>query len=93
MKPNLRRNLSGSFSPHDLGAGCWRLSRGHPVEIEIYLTDVENAAAEHLRCAALCGLAVEWRGPDSEASYGKIFPGAFVDAAGGDEIVIVPPQP
>lgn len=44
--------------------------------------------------APLAGvLAVEWRGPDSEANYGKIFPGAFVDAAGGDEIVVMPPQP
>ena len=39
------------------------------------------------------GLAVEWRGPDSDANYAKIFPGAFVDAAGGDEIVVMPPQP
>jgi hypothetical protein len=39
------------------------------------------------------GLAVEWRGPDSAANYGKIYPGAFVDAAGGDEIVILPPRP
>jgi hypothetical protein len=39
------------------------------------------------------GLAVEWRGPDAAANYGRIFPGAFIDAAGGEEIVVIPPQP
>ena len=62
MKPNLRRNLSGSFVPQDLGADCWRLSRGDPPEIEIFLKDVETAAAATLRCASVCGLGVEWRG-------------------------------
>ena len=64
MKPNLRRNLSGSFVPHDLGADCWRLSRGNPPEIEIFLTGVEAAAAGTLRSASVCALAVEWRGED-----------------------------
>ena len=34
------------------------------MDIEIYLTDVESAAAQHLRCATLCGLAIEWRDED-----------------------------
>ncbi len=39
------------------------------------------------------GSAVEWRGPDAAANYGRIFPGAFVDGAGGEAIAVTPPQP
>ena len=38
-------------------------------------------------------LAVEWRGPDAAAAYERIFPGAFVDGAGGDGMAVIPPQP
>jgi hypothetical protein len=38
-------------------------------------------------------LAIEWRGPDAAAGYERIFPGAFVDGAGGESMVVTPPQP
>jgi hypothetical protein len=39
------------------------------------------------------GIAVEWRGPDAADRYGRVFPGAFVDAAGGEGVIVTPPQP
>lgn len=37
--------------------------------------------------------AVEVRGPDSSAKYRAIYPSSDPDAAGGEDIVIVPPRP
>jgi hypothetical protein len=54
----------------------------------------ESAALIGARRAPLTGgLAVEWRGPDADAAYRSIFPGAAPDAAGGEDIVIRPPAP
>jgi hypothetical protein len=39
------------------------------------------------------GLAVEWRGPDAAARYGRIFPSAVIDGSGGEEMIVTPPQP
>ncbi|HXT02036.1 MAG TPA: hypothetical protein VN915_15275 [Elusimicrobiota bacterium] len=38
-------------------------------------------------------LAVEWRGPDEESGYGRVFPAAVVDGKGGEDITVTPPQP
>ena len=38
-------------------------------------------------------LAVEWRSGDTAGDYREVFPGKNPDAAGGEDIVIHPPQP
>jgi len=62
MKPNVRRSLSGVFSPSDLGNGVWRITRSAPPVIDVYLQGAEAAAAEVLGSATVTDMEVEWRG-------------------------------
>ena len=62
MKPNMRRNLPGTFVTRDLADGAWRLSRSEPVPIDVFVRGADFRAAETLRPSAVRDVDVEWRG-------------------------------
>ncbi len=62
MKPNVRRNLPGTFLTQDLGQGAWRLSRSEPKPIEVFVRGADFRAAEVLRPRAVRDVDIEWRG-------------------------------
>jgi hypothetical protein len=62
MKPNMRRNLPGTFVTRDLEDGAWRLSRSEPVPIDVFVRGADFRAAETLRPSAVRDVDVEWRG-------------------------------
>ena len=63
MKPNVRRNLPGTFLTQDLGQGAWRLSRSEPKPIEVFVRGADFRAAEGLAAAsAVRDVDIEWRG-------------------------------
>jgi hypothetical protein len=61
MKPQMRRNLSGTFLPQDLGKGAWRLTRGEAPDTDVFLRGAEPNATEALRGATVSDIAIEWR--------------------------------
>jgi hypothetical protein len=61
MSLKLRRNYSGAFQPKTLGDGAWQLSRRAPHEIEVFLRDAEQGAAQAFGAAPLVDLGIEWR--------------------------------
>jgi hypothetical protein len=61
MKPNMRRNLPGTFLTRDLGVGAWRLSRSEPAPVDVFLRGAEPAAAEAFRSLTLRDIDIEWR--------------------------------
>jgi hypothetical protein len=60
MQSKMRRNLAGTFVPHDLGGGAWRLSRREPSPIDIHLRGAQAGAADALRPAAVSDIGIEW---------------------------------
>jgi hypothetical protein len=62
MKPNMRRNLPGTFVTRDFGEGAWRLSRSEPLRIDVFVRGADFRAAETLRPSAVRDVDVEWRG-------------------------------
>jgi HSP20 family molecular chaperone IbpA len=68
MKPNMRRNLSGTFLAQQLGKGAWRLVRDEPPAAEIFLRGAEPAAAAAMAGSAVSDIAIEWRGETVELS-------------------------
>jgi hypothetical protein len=61
MKPNMRRNLPGTFRTQVLAADAWRLSRSEPTHIDVYLRGADPDAAEALRLATAADIDIEWR--------------------------------
>jgi hypothetical protein len=61
MNPKLRRNFSGAFQAHDLGNGAWRLDRGVPHPVDVYLHGSERRAAQAFGVASIGDLGIEWR--------------------------------
>jgi hypothetical protein len=62
MKPNMRRNFPGTFAPQDLKEGAWRLSRGEPAPIDVFVLGTDSGATETLRRSGIRDVEVEWRG-------------------------------
>src|SRR5271155_5555471 len=62
MKPNMRRNLPGTFVTRNLEEGAWRLSRSEPLPIDVFVRGADFRAAETLRPSAVRDVDVEWRG-------------------------------
>ena len=58
--PKLRRNFSGAFIAQELGHGAWRLQRGAPRAVAIYLHDAERGAAQAFGDAPAADLGIEW---------------------------------
>jgi hypothetical protein len=61
VKPNMRRQLPGTFETQDLGAGVWRLSRSEPGPIDVFVLGATPQAAEYLRAPSVRDLDIEWR--------------------------------
>ena len=61
MRANARRNLPGTLMTHDLGEGAWRLSRGGPAALEVFLRGADFRAAETLRPSGISDVDIEWR--------------------------------
>lgn len=61
MKRNMRRQLPGTFSTQDLGAGVWRLSRGEPARIDVFVLGASPEAAEFLGASGVHDLDIDWR--------------------------------
>src|ERR1700722_6583567 len=61
MKPNMRRNLPGSYVTRALGEGAWRRSRSEPLPIDVFVRGADFRAAETLRPSAVRDVDVEWR--------------------------------
>jgi hypothetical protein len=61
MKPNMRRNLPGTFLARELQGGAWRLARDQPAPAELFLRGTDPGAAEVLRAAAIVDIDIEWR--------------------------------
>ncbi|MEP6885770.1 MAG: hypothetical protein ABJC66_13565 [Gammaproteobacteria bacterium] len=62
MKPNLRRNLSGTFMPRDVNQGAWRLLRSEPPAVEVLLRGAESGAVQALRPLIVGDIELEWQG-------------------------------
>jgi len=61
MKPNMRRNLPGTFLTRDLHGGSWHLSRNEPAVAELFLHGTDPRLAEVLRCRTVSDIDIEWR--------------------------------
>ena len=61
MRADVRRNFPGTFMCHDLEEGAWRLSRGSPAPVEVFLRGAEFRAADTLRPSSVGDLDIEWR--------------------------------
>jgi hypothetical protein len=61
MKPNMRRELPGSFLPRDLDAGSWLLSGDEPALAQVLLRGADPDAQEIFRSAAVSDIEIEWR--------------------------------
>lgn len=61
MNPKMRCHLPGTFLPRDLKDGAWRLSRGEPAPIDVFLRGAESQAAEALRSPNVRDIDIEWR--------------------------------
>lgn len=61
MKPNMRRNLPGTFLTRRLAQSAWRLSRGEPDAIDVFVRARDPAAAEALRSREVSDIDIEWR--------------------------------
>lgn len=57
----MRRNLPGGFLARELGERAWRLSRGEPEPVEVFVLGAEPAAAGCLRAPDLRDIGLEWR--------------------------------
>jgi hypothetical protein len=60
MHPKMRRNFSGEFRAQDLGHGAWRLNRGVPHAIDVYLHGAERRAAQAFGSEPIVDLGIEW---------------------------------
>jgi hypothetical protein len=60
MIPKMRRNLPGPFVARNIGAGSWRLVRGHPEPIDVILRGAQPQAEEALSSLEAEHLDIEW---------------------------------
>ena len=60
MKPNMRRNLPGTFRTQVLRNGAWRLSRGEPAAIDVFLRSADSDAADAFRPPTVSDIDIEW---------------------------------
>lgn len=58
----MRRNLPGGFLVRQLGEGAWRLSRGEPKPVEVFVLGAEPAAAGFFRAPDVRDIGLEWHG-------------------------------
>jgi hypothetical protein len=61
MKRKMRRHLPGKFLPREIKDGAWRLSRGAPEPIDIFLKGLDSHTAEVLRVAEVADIDIEWQ--------------------------------
>jgi hypothetical protein len=61
MKAKMRRHLPGTFMTRALGEGAWRLSRGEPAPIDVFVRGTESGGAEALRSPFVRDIDIEWR--------------------------------
>jgi hypothetical protein len=57
----MRRHLPGTFLAHHLGDGAWRLSRGEPAPVDVFMRGAEAATAEVFRLHDVRDIDIEWR--------------------------------
>jgi hypothetical protein len=57
----MRRHLPGTFLAHHLNDGAWRLSRGEPAPIDVFMSGAEAAAGETFRLQKVRDIDIEWR--------------------------------
>lgn len=61
MKSNMRCNLPGAFLTRNLGQGGWRLSRGEPEPVEVFLLGAAPPTAESSQALDVRDIDIEWR--------------------------------
>jgi len=61
MRANVRRKFPGTLMAHDLGEGAWRLSRGGPAPLDVFLRGADFRAADTLRPSGVSDVDIEWR--------------------------------
>jgi hypothetical protein len=61
VKPNMRRQIPGTFVAQHLGAGVWRLSRSEPGLIDVFVLGATPQAEDYLRTPSVRDLDIEWR--------------------------------
>lgn len=67
--PKLRRNFSGAFTALELGDGTWRLSKGAPDEVTVYLHGAERGAAQAFGNSPAADLGIEWHAETALLSF------------------------
>jgi hypothetical protein len=60
MRANVRRKFPGTLMTHDLGEGTWRLSRGGPAPLDVFLRGADFRAADALRLSGISDVDIEW---------------------------------
>lgn len=81
MKGKMRRNFSGAFLARDLGLGAWQLTRDPP-QIEVFLRDAEQGAAQAFGTAPISDLGIEWHAKKTLLTFMSGDRVATVEAAG-----------
>ncbi|MHB8476934.1 MAG: hypothetical protein ACYDBZ_11700 [Steroidobacteraceae bacterium] len=61
MKSKLRCNLPGTFLTRNLGQGRWRLSRGEPEPVEVFVLGAAAPAAGSSPAPEVRDIDLEWR--------------------------------
>jgi hypothetical protein len=61
MRANARRNFTGTLRTQDLGEGAWRLSRGGPAPVDVFLRGADFRAADTLLPSGISDVDIEWR--------------------------------
>ena len=61
MRADARRNFPGTLMTHDLEEGAWRLSRGGPAPVDVFLRGADFRAADTLLPSGISDVDIEWR--------------------------------
>ncbi len=69
MSLTLRRNFSGAFQPKTIGDGAWQLSRRAPHEIDVFLRDAEQGAAQAFGAAPIVDLGIVWHAENVSLTF------------------------
>jgi hypothetical protein len=57
----MRCHLPGRFLPREIKDGAWRLSRGGPEPVDVFLQGADPRAAEVLRAPQVADIDIEWQ--------------------------------
>jgi hypothetical protein len=93
MNPKMRRNFTGDFAAQDLGKNVWRLTRGAPHRIDVFVQGTRQGAtpssvARAFGAEAVTNLGIEWH---SDMALLSFMSGDRVETVEGATVIVHEP--